>query len=58
MTMIDDTSKTRLSQFFEEETLFEAMIALKMWIKRYGMPESLYCDKKNALVLTRGPAVH
>ena len=56
--MIDDTSKTRLSQFFEEETLFEAMIALKMWIKRYGMPESLYCDKKNALVLTRGPAVH
>ena len=55
MTMIDDAAKTRLSQFFEEETMFGAMIVLKMWIKRYGMPESLYCDKKNAFVLTREP---
>jgi len=51
--MIDDATKTRLSQFFEEETLFGAMTVLKMWIKRYGIPESLYCDKKNAFVLTR-----
>jgi transposase len=55
MTMIDDATKTRLSQFFEEETLFGAMIVLKMWIKRHGIPESLYCDKKNAFVLTREP---
>jgi hypothetical protein len=45
----------RLSQFFEEETLFGAMTVLKMWIERYGIPESLYCDKKNAFVLTREP---
>jgi transposase len=55
ITFIDDATKTRLSQFFEEETLFGAMTVLEMWIKRYGIPESLYCDKKNAFILTREP---
>jgi hypothetical protein len=55
ITLIDDATKTRLSQFFEAETLFGAMIVLKMWIEAYGIPESLYCDKKNAFVLTREP---
>jgi transposase len=55
ITMIDDATKIRLSQFFDEETIFGAMAVLKMWIKRYGIPESLYCDKKNAFVLTREP---
>jgi hypothetical protein len=55
ITLIDDATKTRLSQFFEEETMFGAMIVLKMWIEIYGIPESLYCDKKNAFVLTREP---
>jgi hypothetical protein len=31
------------------------MIVLKMWIETYGNPESLYCDKKNAVVLVREP---
>jgi transposase len=55
ITMIDDATKTRLSMFFDEETMFGAMTVLKMWIERYGIPESLYCDKKNAFVLTREP---
>jgi transposase len=55
MTLIDDATKTRLSQFFEEETMFAAMIVLKMWIRKYGIPASLYCDHKNAFVLTREP---
>ena len=55
ITFIDDATKTRLSQFFDEETLFGAMIVLEMWIKQHGIPESLYCDKKNAFVLTREP---
>ena len=55
ITFIDDARKIRLSQFFEEETLFGAMIVLEMWIKRHGIPESLYCDKKNAFILTREP---
>jgi hypothetical protein len=55
ITLIDDATKTRLSQFFEEETMFGAMTVLKMWIERHGIPKSLYCDKKNAFVLTREP---
>ena len=55
ITMIDDATKRRLSMFFEEETMFGAMTVLKMWVERYGIPESLYCDKKNAFVLTREP---
>ena len=35
--------------------MFGAMTVLKMWIETYGIPESLYCDKKNAFVLTREP---
>jgi hypothetical protein len=55
ITLIDDARKVRLSQFFEEETMFGAMTVLKLWILTYGIPESLYCDKKNAFVLTREP---
>jgi hypothetical protein len=55
ITLIDDAKKERLSQFFEEETMFGAMKVLKLWIERYGIPESLYCDRKNAFVLTREP---
>jgi transposase len=45
ITMIDDARKIRLSQFFDAETMFGAMIVLKMWIETYGIPQSLYCDK-------------
>jgi hypothetical protein len=55
ITLIDDATKTRLSQFFEEETMFGAMLVLKMWIERYGIPQALYCDRKNAFVLSRDP---
>ena len=55
ITMIDDARKIRLSQFFDEETMFGTMIVLKMWIELYGIPSALYCDKKNAFVLTREP---
>jgi len=55
ITMIDDATKTRLSLFFDEETMFGAMTVLKMWLERYGIPQSLYCDRKNAFVLTREP---
>jgi hypothetical protein len=55
ITLIDDATKTRLSQFFEAETMFGVMTVLKRWIETYGIPESLYCDKKNAFVLTRDP---
>jgi hypothetical protein len=33
ITLNDDATKTRMSQFFEEETMFGAMTALKRWIE-------------------------
>ena len=55
MTMIDDATNTRISRFFEQETIEAIMTVFSLWIRRYGIPEALYCDKKNAFVLTREP---
>ena len=55
ITLIDDATKIRHSLFFEEETIFGAMTVLRLWIECYGIPGSLYCDRKNAFVLTREP---
>jgi transposase len=55
ITMIDDATNTRLSRFFEEETIVGIMEVFSCWIKSYGIPEALYCDKKNAFVITREP---
>jgi len=55
MTMIDDATNTRIARFFEQETVEAAMTVFSLWIKSYGIPEALYCDKKNAFVLTRDP---
>jgi len=56
MTMIDDATNTRLSRFFQQETIESIMTVFSMWITSYGIPEALYCDKKNAFVLTREPS--
>ena len=55
ITLIDDATNTRLSRFFDKETTAGAMDVLKLWIGKYGIPQALYCDKKNAFVLTRDP---
>jgi hypothetical protein len=55
ITMIDDATNTRQSRFFEQETIEGAMTVFSLWIRTYGIPEALYCDKKNAFVLTREP---
>lgn len=47
MVMIDDATGIRMSLFSEEETTEAAMRLLWMWIERYGVPKSLYTDKKN-----------
>jgi hypothetical protein len=53
--MIDDAANTRFSRFFEEETTAGAMTVVSYWIRSYGIPQGLYCDHKNAFVLTREP---
>jgi molybdenum-dependent DNA-binding transcriptional regulator ModE len=50
MVMIDDATGIRMSLLSEEETTEAAMRLLKMWIERYGVPKSLYTDKKNVYV--------
>jgi transposase len=55
MNMVDDATGKTLSMMFEEETIEAAMKTLWAWIERYGLPKALYCDKKNAFVLTREP---
>jgi hypothetical protein len=35
--------------------MVSAMEVLSYWIKRYGIPQALYCDHKNAFVLEREP---
>ena len=50
MVMIDDATGVRMSLFSEEETTEAAMRLLRMWTERYGVPKSLYTDKKNVYV--------
>jgi hypothetical protein len=54
--MTGDAAKTRCSRFFEEEMAAGAMTVLSCWVRTYGIPQALYCDRKNAFVLTREPA--
>jgi hypothetical protein len=51
MNMVDDAQGTTLSWLAEEETSFAAMQLLWQWIDHYGIPQSLYTDKKNVYVI-------
>jgi transposase len=55
MNMVDDATGTTLSLLDEEETTVAAMQVLSCWIKKYGIPQAVYCDHKNAFVLNREP---
>src|SRR5215469_12949320 len=55
MTLIDDARNIRISRFFEQETIAAGYTVFSLWIMKYGIPEALYGDKKNAFVLTREP---
>jgi transposase len=57
MNMADDATGKTLSMLFEEETTAAAMTLLSCWIKKYGIPRALYCDRKNAYVTNREPTV-
>ncbi len=50
MVMIDDATGIRMSLLAEGETTDAAMRLVWMWIERYGVPKSLYTDKKNVFV--------
>lgn len=57
MGMIDDATGTRLSLMAPAETTEAAMRLLWRWIERFGIPQSLYVDGKNAYLADREPTV-
>jgi len=57
MSMVDDATKTTLALMDEQESTEAAMRLLWSWIERYGMPMSLYCDRKNVYITEREPTL-
>jgi len=47
MDLVDDATNSTLARLGEEETIWAAAGALRAWIERYGVPQSLYVDWKN-----------
>ena len=57
MNMVDDATGITFGMFGEEETTKLAMLTLWSWIERYGIPSSLYVDRKNVFVTDREPTL-
>ena len=57
MNMVDDATKTTRALMYEQETTEAAMRLLLSWIERYGIPMSLYCDRKNVYITDREPTL-
>ena len=57
MNMVDDATGKTLSFLCEQETTVAAMQLLWRWIELYGIPQAVYCDRKNAFVLNREPTI-
>src|ERR1700680_2210066 len=45
--MVDDATSTTWAQLGEQETIWAVVDALRVWIERYGVPQSVYVDWKN-----------
>lgn len=45
--LVDDATSTTWAQLGEQETIWAVVDALRGWIERYGVPQSLYVDWKN-----------
>jgi hypothetical protein len=47
MNMVDDATGTTRARLGKEETLWDAVAVLRLWIENYGVPLALYTDWKN-----------
>jgi len=45
MVMVDDATNSVQARFFEEETTAASYELLAQWIRRHGLPRSLYVDR-------------
>ncbi|MCL2473639.1 MAG: ISNCY family transposase [Alphaproteobacteria bacterium] len=50
LNLIDDATSHNLCLFDHEETSYTACIVLWQWIQKYGIPQSIYCDRRNAYI--------
>lgn len=57
MNMVDDATGITDSFLVAEETTEAAMLLLQSWILRHGIPQAVYCDRKNAFVTKREPSI-
>ncbi len=53
MNLVDDATGRALCCFSAQETTWAAADLLAAWVRRYGIPQALYCDWKN--VYQRAP---
>lgn len=45
MVMVDDATNLTEARFFEEETTEASYGLMEVWIRRHGVPQSLYVDR-------------
>jgi transposase len=57
MNMVDDATGTTVALMDEQESTELAMRTLWQWCERYGIPKTLYTDKKNVYVTKREPTI-
>jgi transposase len=57
MSMVDDATKITHAFLSEAESTEAAMRLLWGWIERYGIPMSLYCDRKRVYITDREPTL-
>ncbi len=57
MDLIDDATGTKLALLDQEETTDAAMLSLRSWVERYGIPWALYTDKRSVYHTTREPTL-
>ena len=58
MGYIDDATNETFGRFYEYEGLYPALDSLTHYIKRYGLPRSIYLDKFKTYRATRPPNLY
>ncbi|MEE9184505.1 MAG: ISNCY family transposase [Acidimicrobiia bacterium] len=57
MAAIDDATSRRKTWMATGETTVDALKLLWLWIERYGIPRSLYVDRKSVFITEREPTL-
>ena len=57
LNLVDDATTTTLSLMAEGETTEVVLRVLKSWIERYGIPQSIYVDRKSVYLGEQGNSV-